>query len=163
MRPDAVILVFLVLSFKSAFSLSSFTLIKNLLSSSLLSDVRVVSSAHLRLLIVLSAILIPACDSSSLALHMMYSAHKLNKQSDNIQPWHIPFPILNQSIVPCPVLYVASCPVYSFLRRQVKCSGSLISLRIFHSLLWYTVKVFSIVNEAEVDAWSCIRPNENGK
>ena len=86
MRPDAVILVFLVLSFKSAFSLSSFTLIKNLLSSSLLSDVRVVSSAHLRLLIFLSAILIPACDSSSSALHMMYSAHKLNKQSDNIQP-----------------------------------------------------------------------------
>ena len=27
---------------------------------------------------------------------MMYSAYKLNKQDDNIEPWHTPFPILNQ-------------------------------------------------------------------
>ena len=27
-----------------------------------------------------------ACDSSSPAFHMMYSAFKLNKQGDNIQP-----------------------------------------------------------------------------
>ena len=26
----------------------------------------------------------------------MYSAYKLNKQDDNIEPWHTPFPILNQ-------------------------------------------------------------------
>ena len=38
----------------------------------------------------------------------MYSAYKLNKQGDNIQPWHTPFPIWNQSVVPCPVLTVAS-------------------------------------------------------
>ena len=30
---------------------------------------------------------------------MMYSAYKLNKQGDNIQPWHTPFPIWNQSVV----------------------------------------------------------------
>ena len=35
---------------------------------------------------------------------MMYSAYKLNKQGDNIQPWCTPFPIWNQSVVPCPVL-----------------------------------------------------------
>ena len=40
-------------------------------------------------------------------------------QSDNIQPWGTPFLILNQSIVSCPVLTVASCPAYRFLRRQV--------------------------------------------
>ena len=34
---------------------------------------------------------------------MMYSAYKLNKQSDNIQPWGTPLPILNQSIVSHPV------------------------------------------------------------
>ena len=34
----------------------------------------------------LPAILIPACDSSSLSFLMMYSAPKLNKQGDNIQP-----------------------------------------------------------------------------
>ena len=89
------ILVFLMLSFKPAFSLSSFTFIKRLLSSFSLSSVRVVSSAYLRLLIFLLAILIPACASSSLAFHMMYSAYKLNKQGENIHHWCIPFPILS--------------------------------------------------------------------
>ena len=113
----------LLLSFKSAFSLSSFTFIKRLFSSSLLSVIRVVSCAYLRLWIFLSAILIPACASSSLAFHMMYSAYKLTKQDDNIQPWHTPFPIWIQSIVPCLVLTVASWPAYRFLRRQVRWSG----------------------------------------
>ena len=62
---DAMILGFWMLSFKPAFSLSSFTLINRLFSSSLLSSIRVVSSAYLRLLIFLPAILIPACASSS--------------------------------------------------------------------------------------------------
>ena len=86
MGPDAMIFVFSMLSFKSAFSLSSFTFIKRLFSSSSLSAIRVVSSAYLRLLMFLLAILIPACTSSSLAFLMMYSAYKLNKQGDNIQP-----------------------------------------------------------------------------
>ena len=51
----------------------------------LLSAVRVGSSAYLRLLILLPVILIPACASSSTAFLMMYSAYKLNKQGDNIQ------------------------------------------------------------------------------
>ena len=58
---DAVILVFWMLSFKPTFSLTSFTFIKRLFSSSLLSAIRVVSSAYLRLLIFFSAILIPVC------------------------------------------------------------------------------------------------------
>ena len=61
MQPDAIILVFWNLNFKSTFSLSSFTFIKRLFSSSLLSAIRVVSSAYLRLLVFLPAILIPAC------------------------------------------------------------------------------------------------------
>ena len=90
--------------------LSSFTLIKRLFSSSLLSAIRVVSSAYLRLLIFLPAILIPVCASSSPAFHKMYSACKLNKQDDNIQPWLTPFPIWNHSVLPCPVLAVVSWP-----------------------------------------------------
>ena len=53
----------------------------------------------------------------------MYSAYKLNKQGDNIQPWRTPSPIWNQSVVPCPVLTVASWPAYRFLKRQVRWSG----------------------------------------
>ena len=62
MGPDAMILVFWMLSFKPTFSLSSFTFIKRLFTSSL-SAIRVVSSAYLRLLIFLLAILISACDA----------------------------------------------------------------------------------------------------
>ena len=86
MGPDAVSFVFWMLSFRPAFSLSSLIFIKRLFSSSSLSAIRVVSSAYLRLLIFLLAILIPICASSSLALLRMYSAHKLNKKGDNIQP-----------------------------------------------------------------------------
>ena len=135
---DAMIFVFWMFRFKPAFSLSSFTFIRRLLSSSSLSAIRVMSSAYLRLLIFLLAMLIPAYASSSPAFLMMYSAYKLNKQGDNIQPWHTPFPIWNQSIVPCLVLTVASWPAYRFLRRQVGWFGIPISWRIFHSLLWST-------------------------
>ena len=83
--PDAMILVLLILSFKPAFSLSSFTFLKRLFSSSSLYAIRVVSSAYVRLLIFLQAILIPVCDSSSSAFCMIYSAYKLNKQGNNTQ------------------------------------------------------------------------------
>ena len=141
MRPDNMILVFWKLSFKPTFSLSFFTLIQRLYSSSSLSAIRVGSSAYLRLLIFLSAILIPAWNSSSLAFHMMYSACKLNKQGDNIQAWRTPFPILNQFVVPCPVITVASWPAYRFLRRQVRRSSIPISLRMFQFVVIYTISV----------------------
>jgi len=135
-------LIFLNLSFKPAFSLSSFTFIKKLLSSSLLYAIRVVSSAYLRLLIFLLAILISACDSSSSAFCMMYFAYKLNRQSNNIQLWCTLFPILNQSVVTCSVLIVASGPVYRFLRRRVMWSGIPIAFKIFcfSTVVFHTVK-----------------------
>ena len=155
MRQDAMILIFWMLSFKPTFSLSSFTFIEKLFSS-LISAVRVVSSAYLRLLIFLPAILIPACASSSPAFRKMYCAYMLNKQGDSIQLWHTPFPIWNQSVVSCPVLTVASWPAYRFLRRQVRWSGIPISFRIFHSLLWSTQTKTLVVNEAEVKFFSGI-------
>ena len=86
MGPDAMIFIFWKVSFKPTFSLCSFTCIKRLFSSSSLSTIRVVSSAYLRWLKFHPAILIPACLSSSLAFLMMYSAQKLHKQGDIIQP-----------------------------------------------------------------------------
>ena len=118
MGQNAMILVFWMLSFKPTFWLSSFTFIKRLFSSSSLSAIRVVPSAYLRLLILLPTSLIPACASSSPVFLMIYSAYKLNKQGDNIQPWHTPFPIWNQSVVPCPVLTVASWPAYRFYKSR---------------------------------------------
>ena len=134
-------LSFRMLHFQPTFSLSSFTFIKRLFSSSL-SAIRVMPSAYLRLFIFLPAILIPACASSSPAFLMMYSTYKLNKQGDNTQPWRTPFPIWNQSVVPCPVLTAASWPAYRFLKWQVKWSGIPISFRIFQFIAIHTVKGF---------------------
>ena len=52
MGPDAMIFIFGMLNFKPAFSVSSFTFIKKLFSSSSLSALRMVSSMYLRLLII---------------------------------------------------------------------------------------------------------------
>ena len=113
--PGVMNLVLWMLSFKPAFSCSSFTFIKGLFSSSLLSAIRVVSSAYL-LLIFLPVVLILACHLSNPAFHRICSAYKLNKQSDKKQSWHTPFPILNHSILPCLVLTVAFWVTYRFLR-----------------------------------------------
>ena len=87
--PDATTFVFWMLSFMPAFhsplSLSSRA------SSSSLSGIRVVSSVYIRLLVYLPVLFILAYASSSPAFCMMYSAYKLNKQGDNIQPWCTPF------------------------------------------------------------------------
>ena len=82
--PDAMILVFWMFSFKPTFLLSSFTFTKRIFSSSLLSDIRMVSSAYLRLLMFLPAILIPAIGFKSLQLalwKLRYSAVPLTCRS----------------------------------------------------------------------------------
>ena len=63
------------------------------------------------------------------------------------------FPNLNQSVVSCPVLTVASWPAYRFLRRQVRWSGIPISLRIFQFVGIHTVKGFGRVNKTEIDVF----------
>ena len=138
MGPDAMILAIWMLNFKPGFFTLLFYFIKERFSSSSLSAIRVMSSAYLRFLIFLPEILIPACASSSPAFCMMYPAYKLNKQADSVQPWSTLFPILNQFIVPCPVLVVAPWSAYRYFRKQVRWSGIPISWRIFHSLLWST-------------------------
>ena len=82
---DAMILDFSVLHLSQLLTLL-FHPHQGFFSSSSFPAIRVVPSAYLRLLIFLLAILFPACDSSSLAFHMMYSACKLKKQGDNLQP-----------------------------------------------------------------------------
>ena len=151
MEPDAMILVFLMLSFKPAFSLSSFTFIKRLFSSSLLSVITEVGVICISKVIDIS----PSNLDYSLCFILPSISHdvlciKLNKQGDNIQPWCVPFPILNQSVVPCLVLTVASWPAYRYFRRQVRWSGTPTFLRIFQFAVIHIVKGFGVVSEAEV-------------
>ena len=122
-----------MLSFKLTFSLSSCTFMKMLFNSSLSahkgSVIRVTEDINIS----------PGNLDSSLCFiqlcisHLMCSAYKLNKQSDNIQFWHIPFPIWKPSVVPRLVLTVVSWHAYRFLRRQVRWSGVPIPWRIFHN------------------------------
>ena len=110
---------------------------------------------YLRLLKFLLAILIPAYASSNLAFHMMYSAYKLNRQGDNIQPWRPPFPIWNQSVVPRPVLTVASWPATCIQVSQE--AGQV----VWYSHLFHNFPVchdshsqrLGIVSKAEVDVF----------
>ena len=83
---DAMILVFQMLSCKPVFFALLFHSLQRLFSPSSLFGIKVVSSAYLRSLLFLLAILISACASYSLALLMMHSEYNLNKQGDNIQP-----------------------------------------------------------------------------
>src|SRR5574342_421850 len=143
-----------MLSFKPTFSLSSFTFIKRLLSSSSLSAIRVVSSAYLRLLIFLPAILIPACASSSAAFHMMYSAYKLNKQGDNIQPLTFSFSYLEPV---CHSMSSSNCCFLTCIQISQEESQVVWYSHLFQNfpqfIVIHIVKGFGIVNKAEIDVF----------
>ena len=84
-------LSFLNVEFSAKFFTLLFYFHQEALSSSSISAIRVVSSAYLKLLVFLPAILIPACASSSPVFLLMHSAYLLNKQGYNIRPWLTPF------------------------------------------------------------------------
>ena len=119
------------------------------LGSSSLFVIRVVSSAYLWLLVFLLAILILACGSSSPAFHMVYSAHKLNKQGDSIQPSHTPFPIMNQSIVHVSCYCFLTCTQVSQKTGKVVWYAHLLK-KFPQFVVIHTVIDFSVVNEADV-------------
>ena len=73
-------------------------------------------------------------------------------QGDNIQPWCTPFPIWNQSVVPCPVLLLPDLHA-GFSRGR---PGGLVfpSLSEFSKfIVIHTIKDFGIVNKAEIDVF----------
>ena len=156
MGPDAMILVFWMLSFKPTFSLSSYTFIKRLFSSSSLSAIRVVSSAYLRLLIFLPAILIPACASSSPAFLMMYSTQKLNKQGDNIRPClTYSFSYLEPV---CCFMSSSNCCFLTCIQISQEAGQVVWYSHLFQNfpqfIVIHAVKGFSVVNKAEIDCFS---------
>ena len=83
---------------------------------------------------------------------MMYTAYKLNKQDNNMQSRCTPFPTWNHSIVLCLV------PLLLFDQHTDFSGGRpggcvFLSFQEFSQfVVIHTVKAFSIVNEAEVDA-----------
>ena len=147
-----MILIFWILSFKQVFSFSSFTLINRLFSSSLLSAVRVVSSAYWMLLIFLLAVLIPACASSSLPFHMMCSAYKLKKQGDSLDV------LLSQFGTICCFLSGSDYCFLTCIQVSQEAGQVVWYSHLFQNLpqfsVIHTVKGFSVVNKVEVDVFS---------
>ena len=121
MGSDAMIFIFWMLSFKPNFSLSTSLhqeAFEFLFTFCHKGDVMCISEV---------IDIFPGNLDSSLCFFQSSISHK---QGDNIQPWCTSFPIWNQSVVPCPVLTVASWPAYRFLKRLVRWSGIPISFRI---------------------------------
>ena len=84
----------------------------------------------------------------------MYFAYKLNKQGDNIHLLCIPFPIWNQSVVPCLVLNCCFLTCIQVSQEAGKVVWYSHLLRVFHNFVMiHTIKGFTIDNEAEVDVF----------
>ena len=67
-----------------------------------------------------------------------------------MQRWRTLFPIWNQSVVPYPVLTVASWPAYRIIRRQVRWSGVSIFKNFLQFIVIHIVKGFVVVHKVEV-------------
>ena len=126
-------------------------LIKRFFSSFLLSAIRVISSAYLRLLIFLPGILIPAYNSFSLAFVTMCSAYKLNRRvtiNSLVYSFFNPEPI-------CYSIQGSNCCFLSLIQVSQE-TGKMIWYSLFFKnfpqfVMIHTVNSFSIVNETEVD------------
>ena len=70
-----------------------------------------------------------------------------------MQPRRTPFPIWNQSAVPCPILTVASWPAYRFSEAGKVVWYSHLLKNFPQFVVIHTVKGFHVVNEAEVDVF----------
>ena len=81
----------------------------------------------------------------------MHSAYKLNKQGDNT--WPTPFPIRNQSVVPCLVLTVASWPAQISQEAGKVVWYSHLLKNFPQFVVIHTVKGFGVINKADVDAF----------
>ena len=111
------------------------------------------SSAYLRLLIFLSAILMPACASSSPAFCMMYSSYKLNKQGNNIH-----HDVLLSQFGTSLLFHVCSnccfltCIWVSYEAGQVVWYSHLFK-NFPQFVVIHPVKGFGVINKAEVDVF----------
>ena len=142
-------LVFWMLSFKPNFSLSSFTFIKRLLSSSSLSAIRVVSSAYLRLLTFLPAVLIPASACAGVSHDVLYI--EVKQAGWQYTALMYSFPDLEP--IYCS-MSSSNCCFLTCIQISQKAGQVVWYSHLFQNfpqfLVIHTVKGFGIVNKAEV-------------
>ena len=107
---------------------------------------------YLKTLMFLLTMLIPDCALSSPAFHMMYSTYKLNKQSDNIQPWSTPSPNLEPV---CCSMSSSNCCFLTYIQISQESGQVIWYSHLFQNLPQFvgihTVRGFGLVNKAEID------------
>ena len=95
----------------------------------------------------------------------MYSAYKLNKQGDNIQPWRTPFPIWNQSVVPRPSSNCCSLTCIQVSQEPLLYANCymvfIYSYELYIISIWYLILVcilyVLIASVSSVQSFSCVR------
>ena len=158
MEPDAMILLFWMLSFKPGFLLASFTFIKRLFSSSSLSAIRV-TYAYVICISKVTDIspnnLDLACNSSSTVFHIINSVYKLYKQA-GWQYTALMYFFLNLEPVSCS-MSISNCCFLTHIQVSQE-TGEVVwyshLLKNFPQLVVvHTVKGFSVDNESEIDVF----------
>ena len=110
MGPDAMILVFWMLSFKPTFSLSSFTFIKRLFSSSSLSSILYICTPELFIWVLLKR-----CHKGLMKIIFELIIRKLNKQSCDLPICFISIRIMNQELLCISVILIWSNSKYKMI------------------------------------------------
>ena len=102
----------------------------------------------------LSPILIPACNSSSLAFLMMCSVYRLNNQAHSRHPCCTPFLILSQSFFSIQGSNCCFLPHIQVSQETVKVVRYSHLFKNFPQFFVFcTVKSIHVFNEAEVDTF----------
>ena len=93
--------------------------------------------------------MIPACTSSNQVFYTMYSAYKLNKQADNIQPWCTPFPIWNKSLS----MSSSNCCILTCIQISLEAGRVVWYFHLFQNFpqfaVIHTIKGSGILNKAD--------------
>ena len=148
-----MILDFCKLSFKPAFSLSSFNLIKKFFTSSSLSAIRMVSFVYLKLLLFLLGIWIPACASSRPAFLIIHSAYKLISR---VTIYSLDVLLSNLQSVCCSMSSSNYC-FFTCIQISQEAGQVAWYSHLFQNfpqfIVIHTVKGFGIVNKAEIDVF----------
>ena len=92
-----------------------------------------------------------SCASPSPAFLMMYSVYKLNKQGDNIPPWHSPSQFGTSLMSGSNCCFLTCIQVSRETGNMVWYSHLLKNVPQF--VVIHTVKGFQTVNETEIDAF----------
>ena len=158
------------MSFKPTFSLSTFIFIKRLFSSSSLSAIRVVSSAYLRLLIFLLALLIPASAYLKLLIFLpailipavLHPAQRFSwctlhiSQISRVTIYSLMYSFSYLEPVSCSMsssnCCFLTCIQVSQEAGQVACYSHLFQ-NFPQFIVIHTVKGFGIVNNAQADVF----------